>query len=116
MKEANRDKCVVSQNDSGLKITSLISLNGEAQPTPRPPPTKTPMRDSTPIQPTPTPKPAKAPCTLCSKLLKPRGLTQHMNMQHKCKYCSVMVENVDEHISEVHQRELCEHCSNKIEN
>jgi len=112
-KIANTDKFVVSQNDVGLKITSVTSLNGGAQPTPRPPPTKAPLRAPTPQ---PTPKPGKAPCTLCSKLVKSRGLTQHMNMQHKCRYCSVMVGNLDEHISQVHEREPCEHCSKKFEN
>merc|ERR1719369_257294 len=62
------------------------------------------------------PKPGKIACTLCSKLVKSRGMTQHLNMQHKCKYCAVMVENVDEHIKELHERDPCEYCDRKFEN
>jgi len=110
-KIANTDKFVVSQNDVGLKITSVTSLSGGGgPPTPRPPLTKPPVR-----APTPAPKPGKAPCTLCSKLVKSRGLTQHMNMQHKCRYCSAMLGDLDLHISQVHEREPCEHCSKKFE-
>jgi len=76
-----------------------------------------PAKQQTAKQATPVPsKPGKIACTLCSKLVKSRGMTQHLNMQHKCKYCAVMVENVDEHIKELHERDPCEYCDRKFEN
>ena len=63
-----------------------------------------------------TTKTTKVPCNLCNKLIKPRGMTQHMTLQHKCLYCSILIENVDEHVSQVHEREPCDHCGKKFEN
>jgi len=68
-----------------------------------------------PPPPVPAPRPGKVPCSLCCKLVKTRGMTQHMNIAHKCNYCNEFVENVDDHISQNHEREPCEHCSSKFE-
>jgi len=122
-KIANTDKFVVSQDDSGLKITSVTSLGVDRdqavpQPTksaknrtPKSAPTSAPRAPSKPA-----PPPGKAHCSLCSKLVKTRGMTQHMNMQHKCKYCNELVEKLEHHVSETHEREPCEYCSKKFEN
>jgi len=122
-KIASSDKFIVTQEDSGLKISSVTSLGGSkpTQQQARPSsynaiPNRVPTPQLAQRQPIPAPKPGKLPCTLCSKLVKSRGMTQHMNMQHKCKYCSVMAENVEQHISETHEREPCEYCSKKCEN
>eukprot|EP00092_Neocalanus_flemingeri_P023679 GFUD01025681.1.p1 GENE.GFUD01025681.1~~GFUD01025681.1.p1 ORF type:complete len:314 (-),score=66.15 GFUD01025681.1:76-1017(-) len=123
-KIASTEKFVVSQDDSGLKITSVTSLGANNRPIPhpikpaniRPPKTSAPIPQAPPPKPAVPAKPGKAPCSLCSKLVKSRGMTQHVNMQHKCKYCSELVENVDQHISETHEREPCEYCSKKFEN
>jgi len=124
-KIANTDKFVVSQEDSGLKITSVTSLGANQQtkqqilksmksvtnphaPVAAHAPTKPPTAAAA--------KPGKVPCALCGKMVKTRGMTQHVNMTHKCKYCSNLVENVDQHISDTHEREQCEHCTKKFEN
>ena len=120
---------IASQDEEGLKLTSVSSLN-RGQLTPHQIKAsssksanhnKSKKGSPTPLQslkqPSPAQhKPGKIPCTLCSKLVKSRGMTQHLNMQHKCRYCSVMVENVDEHISEVHERDPCEYCEKNFEN
>ena len=66
-------------------------------------------------QPTTIPKPAKAPCNLCGKSVKQRGMIQHMTIQHKCMYCNIFVNNVDDHVNETHEKESCEHCGKKFE-
>ena len=58
---------------------------------------------------------AKIPCSVCKKPVKSRGMSQHINYCHKCSYCNATVENVETHISEVHEKEACDHCTKKFE-
>jgi len=56
----------------------------------------------------------KVRCSLCEKMVKSRGMTQHLNLSHKCKYCGEMFDGVDQHISNVHEVFICEFCSVKF--
>ena len=73
-----------------------------------------------PPQPTRVPSPSvigkngKARCEFCMKMIKPRGMTQHLNIVHKCSYCDKYVEEVDSHISSSHLTEACKHCDEKF--
>ena len=89
-------KMKIVQNSKAVKITPVGILNPH----------------STTVA--PAQKPEKASCSLCNKLVKGRGLTQHLNIQHKCRYCSKLVGDVEEHISQVHEREPCQHCGKKF--
>ena len=59
-------------------------------------------------------KNGKKRCEFCMKMMKPRGMTQHLNMVHKCKYCEQFVENLDNHIDQFHALEPCKYCSLKF--
>ena len=61
-------------------------------------------------------KNGKARCEFCMKMIKPRGMTQHLNVVHKCRYCSDYVENMESHISSSHENEPCDHCSKRFLN
>ena len=71
-------------------------------------------------QPTRVPSPSvigkngKARCEFCMKMIKPRGMTQHLNIVHKCSYCDKFVEEVDTHISSSHLTESCKHREQKF--
>ena len=55
----------------------------------------------------------KMRCEFCMKMMKPRGMTQHLNMVHKCVYCGDLVENMENHLT-IHEVESCEHCEKKF--
>ena len=104
-------KQVVNKSSVDLKkISSMKSVNTKSSSQ-----GDVPFSHQTPKQPIATPKPEKSPCSLCNKMMKPRGITQHMNMQHKCRYCNILVGNVGEHIMDTHEREPCAHCGKKFE-
>ena len=56
----------------------------------------------------------KARCELCMKMIKTRGMTQHLNIVHKCGYCGDLEEDREEHIARVHLTQHCQHCSEKF--
>ena len=58
-------------------------------------------------------KSGKVRCELCMKMMKPRGMTQHLNIVHKCGYCGELVENMETHLS-FHESEACDHCGKKF--
>ena len=58
-------------------------------------------------------KNGKMRCEFCMKMMKPRGMTQHLNLVHKCIYCGELVENMQNHIT-IHEVESCEHCEKKF--
>ena len=56
-------------------------------------------------------KNGKARCEFCMRMIKPRGMTQHLNIVHKCKHCDQLVESIDDHIQAAHAQEPCPHCT-----
>lgn len=58
-------------------------------------------------------KNGKMRCEFCMKMMKPRGMTQHLNLVHKCVYCGELVENMQNHLA-IHEVESCEHCDKKF--
>lgn len=120
-KDAEVDKFVSQANIEGHKTMpvkkQIVSQSVSVKPKPASTSShfKKGVQTSQVKQPIQIPKPGKIPCTLCSKLVKSRGMTQHLNMQHKCKYCSAMVEDVDNHIITLHEREPCEYCNKKFD-
>ena len=56
----------------------------------------------------------KVRCELCLKMIKTRGMTQHLNMVHKCGHCGQLTENKDDHIAREHQTEQCPHCHHRF--
>ena len=66
------------------------------------------------LAPSVTSKNGKARCEFCMKMIKPRGMTQHLNIVHKCSYCDKLVEDVDTHVSNTHLTEACNHCNEKF--
>ena len=58
-------------------------------------------------------KNGKMRCEFCMKMMKPRGMTQHLNLVHKCVYCGELVENMMNHLA-IHEVESCEHCDKKF--
>ena len=58
-------------------------------------------------------KNGKMRCEFCMKMMKPRGMTQHLNMVHKCAYCGELVENMENHLV-IHEVEKCQHCDKKF--
>ena len=59
-------------------------------------------------------KNGKARCDLCMKMIKTRGMTQHLNIVHKCGYCGELEEDREEHISMIHLTQHCQHCGEKF--
>ena len=61
-------------------------------------------------------KNGKLRCEFCMKMIKPRGMTQHLNIVHKCSFCGDFVENLDNHVNKNHLTESCNHCNKKFLN
>ena len=61
-------------------------------------------------------KNGKARCEFCMKMIKPRGMTQHLNMVHKCSFCDQLVENMETHVNNSHRSEPCRFCNEKFLN
>ena len=59
-------------------------------------------------------KNGKARCELCMKMIKTRGMTQHLNIVHKCGYCGNLEEDRDQHITRIHLTHHCQHCTQKF--
>jgi len=61
-------------------------------------------------------KNGKLRCEFCMKMIKPRGMTQHLNIVHKCSFCGDLVENLDNHKAKNHLTESCSYCNEKFLN
>lgn len=59
-------------------------------------------------------KNGKARCELCMKMIKTRGMTQHLNIVHKCGYCGELKEDREDHITRAHLTHPCQHCTEKF--
>ena len=59
-------------------------------------------------------KNGKARCELCMKMIKTRGMTQHLNIVHKCGYCGNLEEDREEHVTRIHLTQHCQHCTQKF--
>ena len=109
----------VSQKKTPIKISDkLVQKRKLGDDNSSPPAKKTITAAMVPQQKARVPSPAtikngKMRCEFCMKMMKPRGMTQHLNMVHKCVYCGELVENMENHIV-IHEVEKCEHCDKKF--